>query len=251
MELIEPPRVNVADRLSDSARILPEVPAVVEAWGNRRSITFAELDRDADMLARGLVEIGVEPQLRMALLVKPSIKFVTLVFALLRSGATMILVDAGLGARNIVHCLQSTNPDGFVAIPIGQALRVIRRSAFPKAKINVTVGRRIFWGGKTFEGLANVGVLSDVPLPHTAANDSAAIVFTSGSTGPPKGVVYRHETFATQLTEIERVYDLKAGGVDLACFPLFGLFNVALGITTVLPDMDFSRPAAADPKKLL
>lgn len=249
-------RLNVADRLRQSAQQRPDASAIVEAWGSQRSITFAELDRDADLLARGLIEIGVEPQLRMALLVKPSIEFVTLVFALLRSGATMVLVDSGLGVKNIVRCLGSTEPDGFVAIPQGHLLRILKRKEFSNAKLNVTVGRRWFWGGETLESLrcsgkeASMGQ-GDSALPHTAADDPAAIVFTSGSTGPPKGVVYRHETFATQLAEIERMYGLEAGGVDLACFPLFGLFNVALGITTVLPEMDFSRPAAADPKKLL
>ncbi len=250
------PRVNVADRLAESASRTPDATAVVEAWGKRvggkgRSVTFAQLDQEADRLARGLVTMGVTPGMRLALLVKPSIEFVTLVFAMLRSGATMVLVDSGLGPKNIVRCLASTNPEGFVALPIGQLLRVVKRRHFPQAKLQVTVGRRWFWGGETLPGLARLGATSQANLPPTAADDRAAIVFTSGSTGPPKGVVYRHETFVTQLTEIERMYDLQAGGVDLACFPLFGLFNVALGITTVLPEMDFSRPAAADPKKLL
>lgn len=253
---MEFPRVNVADRLRQSAQQRPDAPAIVEAWGAQRSITFAELDRDADLLARGLIEIGVEPQLRMALLVKPSIEFVTLVFALLRSGATMVLVDSGLGVKNIVRCLGSTEPDGFVAVPQGHVLRILKRKDFPKARLNVTVGRRWFWGGETLDSLRRSGEdasrgQSSRSLPETTADDPAAIVFTSGSTGPPKGVVYRHETFATQLAEIEQMYGLTAGGIDLACFPLFGLFNVALGITTVLPEMDFSRPAAADPKKLL
>jgi acyl-CoA synthetase (AMP-forming)/AMP-acid ligase II len=88
-------------------------------------------------------------------------------------------------------------------------------------------------------------------LPHTTADDPAAIVFTSGSTGPPKGVLYTHGTFVTQCAMIQQQYDLRPGAVDLACFPLFGLFNVACAITTVLPEMDFSRPASCDPAKVL
>ena len=84
----------------------------------------------------------------------------------------------------------------------------------------------------------------------TTASDPAAIVFTSGSTGPPKGVLYTHRTFVTQCsTRSRRQYDIRPGDVDLACFPLFGLFNVACGVTTVLPEMDFSRPASCDPKE--
>lgn len=195
--------------------------------------------------------MGVRPVTRLALLVKPSVEFVTLVFALLRSGATMVLVDSGLGRKNIVRCLASTEPEGFVSIPLGHALRIIKRRELPKARLNVNVGPAWMPLGKPLAKLRAIGDSSSAELPHTTADDPAAIVFTSGSTGPPKGVVYRHETFATQLSEIQRMYDLAHGGVDLACFPLFGLFNVAMGITTVLPDMDFSRPAQADPKKLL
>lgn len=248
---MEKPRVNVADALHSAAAAAPERKALVEAWGAGRSITCQELDEQATILARGLIELGVQPGTRIALLVKPSIEFVTLVFALLRSGATMVLVDSGLGRKNIVRCLASTEPEGFVAIPLGHALRLVKRRKFPQARLNVNVGPTWLPLGKPLTRLYELGQRSNVELPHTSADDPAAIVFTSGSTGPPKGVVYRHETFTTQLAEIQRMYGLAAGGVDLACFPLFGLFNVAMGITTVLPEMDFSRPASADPKKLL
>ncbi|MEN1681311.1 MAG: fatty acid CoA ligase family protein [Planctomycetota bacterium] len=291
-------RVNVADRLAIHAAERPDATAVVAHDGRMRkdgqsirrrmaaganamfsSASFAYLNAEADALARGLVAMGVRPGHRLALLVKPGVEFVALVFALLRSGATMVLVDGGLGRKNIIRCLQSTQPDGFVAIPQGHALRVVKRKHFANAKLNVTVGRRWFWGGETLDSLRRLGeppasaggVIAACPpgadatgspaneseirnpqseIAPTGADDPAAIVFTSGSTGPPKGVVYRHETFVTQCDEIQRRYDLRPGAVDLACFPLFGLFNVACGVTTVLPRMDFSRPASCDPKQL-
>lgn len=251
------PRVNVADRLAEAARERPDAIALATPGkrGGWRTISLGELDSDATQAACGLAAMGVGPGKRIALLVKPGIDFVTLVFALLRTGATMVLVDAGLGRKNIVRCLASTEPDGFVAIPIGHALRVVKRKQFAKAKLNVTVGRRWFWGGETLESVKRLGESAirnpQSAIAHTTATDPAAIVFTSGSTGPPKGVLYTHETFVTQCAMIQAEYDIRPGDIDLACFPLFGLFNVACGVTTVLPEMDFSRPASCDPKKIL
>lgn len=260
-----PQRLNVADRLAEMAHKMPgriamACPAkwshgyqrLTKRSGNRyATITFAQLDADATTLARGLVAWGVAPGTRLALLVRPGIEFVTLVFALLRAGAVMVLVDAGLDRRNIVRCLSDVEPQGFVAIPAAQALRSLMPHRFRSAKWNITVGRRWFWVGLTLGQLRELGAESEAPLPDTQADDSAAILFTSGSTGPPKGVLYQHRTFATQASEIAAMYGIEPGGVDLACFPLFGLFNVALGVTTVFPEMDFSRPASADPERLL
>jgi acyl-CoA synthetase (AMP-forming)/AMP-acid ligase II len=250
--------VNVADRLAQIAEIMPTAVAVacpghgdVAGRHSYATCTFAELDRDATALARGFVELGVTPGLRLVLLVKPGIEFVKLVFALLRSGATTILIDPGMGRQHLVNCLASAEPQGFVAIPTAHVARLVYRRRFPTAKLNVTVGRRWFWGGETYAGLLKRGGKSNAQLPHTSASDPAAIIFTSGSTGPPKGVLYTHEMFETQVAEIQREYDLQPGGADLACFALFGLFNSALGITTVFPQMNFSRPASADPRKLL
>ncbi|MEX2170534.1 MAG: fatty acid CoA ligase family protein [Pirellulales bacterium] len=260
-----PDRLNVADRLAEMAHRMPGRIALAcpAKWshgyqrltkhsGNRyATITYADLDADATTLARGFVAWGVTPGTRLAMLVRPGIEFVTLVFALLRAGAVMVLVDAGLGRKNIFHCLSDMEPQGFVAISAAQALRTLMPRRFRGAKWNVTVGRRWFWGGLKLEQLRELGAESEAALPETHADDPAAIVFTSGSTGPPKGVLYHHRTFATQASEIAAMYGIEPGGVDLACFPLFGLFNVALGVTTVFPEMDFSRPASADPERLL
>jgi acyl-CoA synthetase (AMP-forming)/AMP-acid ligase II len=250
--------VNVADRLTQIAAALPDAVAIacpghgdVAGRHSYATCTFAELERDANSLARGLVDLGVTPGMRLVLLVKPGIEFVKLAFALLRSGATTVLIDPGMGKQHLVNCLAAVEPEGFVAISPAQAVRTILRKRFSRAKLNVTVGRRWFWGGTTYKQLLAAGEQSETRLPRTRAHDPAAIIFTSGSTGPPKGVLYTHEMFETQVAEIAREYDLQAGGADLACFALFGLFNSALGVTTVFPEMDFSRPASADPRKLL
>src|SRR5688572_27436811 len=136
--VVESKRLNVADRLHDVAATMPTAVAVVcprrlsPGYSIRRgtsgalysTTTFAQLDADAMRLARGLIAWGVLPGTRLALLVRPGIEFVTLVFALLRAGMVTILVDPGLGRRNLVRCLSDAEPEGFVAIPMAQAARL-------------------------------------------------------------------------------------------------------------------------------
>jgi acyl-CoA synthetase (AMP-forming)/AMP-acid ligase II len=245
--------VNVATRLTDIAALMPEALAVVKETGagNAPRASFAQLDTDATAIARGLVAMGVMPGTRLALLVPPGVAFVKLVFGLLRSGATTVLIDPGMGRRHLVQCLAAVEPKGFVAISPAQAVRRVLQHRFPQARHNVTVGRRWFWRGPTYRQLIARGQRSNASLPTTGANDPAAIIYTSGSTGPPKGVLYTHQMFDTQASQIRHQYAIQPGGVDLACFALFGLFNSVMGVTTVFPDMDFSRPATAAPRKLL
>jgi len=249
--------VNVATRMVAYAREMPDQPAVVMpqrrgTFGQQatRSISFRELDQTSDNIARGLREWGVEPGTRLALLVPPSIEFVTLVFALFKAGVVSILIDPGMGKRNLIDCLAAAEPEGFVAIPLVHAVRIAKRRRFPKSRFHVTVGRRWFWGGKTLDELQR-RTWCGPELAQTKSDDPAAIIFTTGSTGPPKGVLYRHGNFDQQVSQIQSHYAIEPGVVDLACFPLFGLFNAAMGVTTVIPDMDASRPARVDPQKVI
>jgi acyl-CoA synthetase (AMP-forming)/AMP-acid ligase II len=252
-----PKTVNVAARLTTMARAMPEAIAVVEPLdhdrrGKRRyrHVTFRELDEDSDRIARGLGEMGVPREARLALLVRPGIDFISLVFALLKARTVAILIDPGMGRRNLIHCLSEAEPDGFVAIPAVHAVRSLLGRRFRKARFNVTVGRRWFWGGTTLEQLRRGPRDGYEPAP-TAADDPAAIIFTTGSTGPPKGVLYRHGNFDAQVEQIRDFYGIEPGEIDLPCFPLFGLFNCAMGVTAVIPDMDPSRPARVDPAKIV
>ncbi len=249
---------NIANRLTTSAARWPDQIAVAQPNGRDstgqyryRTWTFSQLEREATAIANGLLAWGAQPGQRLVLMVRPSFEFIALTFGLMRAGIVVVLIDPGMGRSNIFRCLEEINPDGFVAIPIVQAIRVLKRRRFPNARFNVTVGgRRWLWGGKTYRELLALAPTAHCPLP-TAHSASAAIIFTSGSTGPPKGVVYEHSMFDAQVDLLRDFYGIEPGEIDLPGFPLFGLFNAAMGVTTVIPDMNPMQPARVDPVRIL
>lgn len=253
-----PDQVNIAERLRESARRYPHQKAVVFPAGRDSAgrvtyshLTFAQLDGESDRLASGLLKYGVQPGHRLVLMVKPSLEFISLTFALFKAGAVAVLIDPGMGRSNIFNCLETVEPHGFIAIPVVQAIRAFNRRRFSSARLNVTVGgRRWFWGGTTYRELVATSTSAFEPV-QTSATDPAAIIFTSGSTGPPKGVVYEHGMFDAQVRMLQEFYGIQPGEVDLPGFPLFALFNSAMGVTTVIPDMDPTKPAQVDPLKIL
>jgi olefin beta-lactone synthetase len=249
--------VNVGLRLSQSATANPNGLAIAEPQGRSadgkiryRTVTFRELDDDSNLLADGLRSLGARPGMRLVLMVPQSIEFISLVFAMFKVGVVTVLIDPGMGRRNILHCLAETEPEGFIAIPLVHALRTIMPSRFPRAKLNVTVGRRWFWRGTTLAALRARTAARFEPVA-TRGDDPAAIIFTTGSTGPPKGVLYRHENFDRQVTEIRDFYGIEPGEIDVSGFPLFALFNAGMGVTTIIPEMDPTRPASVDPRNIV
>jgi acyl-CoA synthetase (AMP-forming)/AMP-acid ligase II len=256
-----PPDGNIAARLRIVTAIAPGAIAIAEPDGPPKQdgsrsyalTTFGNLDQRTDAIARGLLAWGVKPGMRLVMLVPFGGQFIELVFALLKAGVVAVLIDPGMGRKHLVQCLSDAKPDGFVGIPKAQAIRTILRGRFPSAKWNVTVGRRWFWGGKTLEQMTELGKASksSISYPHIERSDEAAIIFTTGSTGPPKGVLYTHGTFHAQVDRIRERYDIHRGSRDLACFPLFGLFDAVMGVTTIIPDMDPTRPADVNPQRLV
>lgn len=251
--------LNIADRLTASAARWPNQIAVVQPAGRDstgkyryRTRTFSQLEDEATAIANGLLTWGVPPGQRLVLMVRPSFEFIALTFGLMRAGIVVVLIDPGMGRSNIFRCLEEINPDGFVAIPIVQAIRTIKRRRFPNARFNVTVGgRKWFWSGKTYSDLLAEGRKPKADRRDTVFQNPAAIIFTSGSTGPPKGVVYEHGMFDAQVDLLRDFYGIQPGEVDLPGFPLFGLFNAAMGVTTVIPDMNPTQPAQIDPARIL
>lgn len=188
---------------------------------------------------------GVRRGDRVMLMVRPSLAFVCLTFALFRLGAVVILIDPGMGYRNLLRCIGSVRPDFLVGIPAAVVFSHLFRHAFATVRRRITVTRR-----STATALA-VGVDAGPEGVRAGADDLAAIIFTTGSTGPPKGVQYTHGIFHTQLELIRDYYGIGPDDVDQPGFPLFGLFATALGARAIIPDMDPTRPAQVDPEKFV
>jgi len=248
-------RANIAGLLSDFAARHPERAAVRVARGSGarlafRDLGYGELESRSNRIARGLRERGLDVGDRLCLFVRPGAELVTLAFAALKAGAVPVLIDPGMGRRNLLACVERMKPRAFVGIPLAQALRRVFPAAFRTVELSVTVGPRWPWGGSSLAELLQER--DDSPFVEEVAPDrEAAILFTSGSTGPAKGVVYTHGIFAAQVEALKRLYGFESGEVDAACFPLFALFSPGLELTCVFPELDPSRPATCDPARIV
>ena len=249
--------VNVAHHLRSVAARAPYRRAVVYPAGrdylNRVAythLTYLQLDHESDCVAFGLEQAGISRGMRTILMVRPSIEFFTLVFAMFKVGCVPVVVDPGMGIARMLSCLQESRPEAMVGISAAHALRKLRPGYFKNIKHCVTVGRRWFWAGLRFPQL-RILPWQPFPIAETAGNELAAILFTTGSTGPAKGVEYTHGIFDAQIQLIRSRFSITEADIDLPTFPLFSLFDPALGMTAVIPDMDPIHPALVNPEKII
>ncbi len=231
--------MNIASRLIEFALKNPNKTAIIDARTDE-SITFGELEDKIARICHSLLELGFKPGSRTLLFVKPSLDFHALVFSLFKIGIIPVLIDPGMGRKNLLAAIKHTNPDGLIAEPIVHYMSYFFRSTFKSAKIKVwTSDIKKFLGSKRADEVAKVN-----------EHDPAAILFTSGGTGTPKGVVYTHHIFSKQTEKLQEMFGLTSDDVDLPGFPLFSLFTLAMGMTTLIPSMDPSKPGQCDPAKL-
>jgi acyl-CoA synthetase (AMP-forming)/AMP-acid ligase II len=213
------------------------------------ALTYADLDARSDAIAAGLARRGIARGTRTVVMVRPSPEFFLLMFALFKAGAVPVLVDPGIDKRALRQCLDEAAPDAFIGIPLAHLARRVLGWA-RSARVRITTGKRAWLADDTLARVEADGRGAPPQLADTAPDDVAAILFTSGSTGVPKGVMYRHRHFVAQAAMLRDALGIREGEVDFPTFPPFALFGPALGLTSIIPDMDATRPAQADPRRL-
>lgn len=225
--------------LSAQARLRPDATALVES--GRRSITFGELDVLADRYASGLARRGVRSGDRALYLLRPSIDGYAVFYALLRLGAVPVFIDPRLGLRPMLRCVETIRPRVALVVPLLRAFGMLARRPFAATELWLT----------SRDLRQCLGARGETPSRAVSPNAESHLPFTSGSTGAAKAVRYTHGMVRAQVELVHEVCGWHAGMTAVMCFAPFVPYALADGLTVVLPDMDFSQPAAARPNRIV
>jgi acyl-CoA synthetase (AMP-forming)/AMP-acid ligase II len=245
-------QLNVSSFLSSQAKKSPEAKAIVyplkpNFWSPKSyvDLSFSELDTMVDALMHQFLSSGVKCGTRVLLMVKPGLDLIQIVFALLKLGAVPVVIDPGMGLGRFFDCAKQSK----VSVMIGGTVAITLAKWFLRshacAKHAITVDAQFKAKLKKHLGAYRYDAF------EARADDLAAVLFTSGSTGKAKGVCYTHSMFYAQIQLIKEEYRIEPGEVDLPMLAVFALFNPALGMCTVVPEMNPSRPSKMNPKKIV
>jgi acyl-coenzyme A synthetase/AMP-(fatty) acid ligase len=213
-------------------------------------VTYRELEKTVSRYSFGLDHAGIKAGTRTLVMVPAGTDFFVLTFALFRIGAVPVMIDPGMGIKAMLSVLADLEPEAFIGTPKAHLLRLAFPHAFKKVKTKITTGPVCFRGAKKLKDLINDN-RGQYPTNSIDPNDMAAIFFTSGSTGPAKGVIYTSGMLKNQIEITKSQFNIGSDEIDLCTFPLLGLFALCHGNSSVIADMDMMHPAKLDPVKII
>jgi olefin beta-lactone synthetase len=245
-----PPDVGVGSR-PDDAGFRPVTAALAERAddeglayaGPDGTVSWRDLAARSELVAQHLVGSGMGPGARVALLVPPGADLLVATYGIWRAGGTVVVADAGLGPLALRRALRGATPTWAVGTP--RTLLASRALGLAPGARRAALGR---WPGAV--DLTGRTVTAPARLPDLAPDWVAAVVHTSGATGPAKPVRYTHGALAVQRDVVASSFAMSAGEAFTTSFAPFVVLGPALGVPCVLPDIDVRRPADLDHDRL-
>ena len=255
--------VTVGELLTRLAAALPDNEALVYDTAPR--YTFAALEREARVIARGLIALGIEQGERVVVWATNVPEWVVLQFALAKAGAILVTANTSLRARDIDYLLRQSEAATLVSI---RGFKEVDYIAELDA-IGATSGRLpglkrlLFIGADTPPGFTNydelrrlAGSVPDAALDQRArrigVDDVINMQYTSGTTGFPKGVMLSSRNIVNNGEALGRVLGYTAADRLCLCVPLFHCFGCVIGVLGAYTHGACLCPVEAfDPKRVL
>jgi olefin beta-lactone synthetase len=243
--------------LHAAAAAAPWVSAVTKVsfprWSDRPqydAIDFAALSARINAYENGLAAAGLRAAERVIMLVTPGADFLALSYAVMGRGAVPVFIDPGMGVDAVVACMREAQPTGFIGVPKAHLLRLKAAELFRSLRFCVVAGRVPLFGAMRLRDLLKPAGGPPAPIPRQA-DDPALVAFTSGGTGRPKGVIFTNRMLTEQLAVFRGQFGFRGGEQDLPLLPVFSLFTAALGVGSIFPPLDPSRPLSLVPKQII
>jgi acyl-coenzyme A synthetase/AMP-(fatty) acid ligase len=184
------------------------------------------------------------------MLVRPGVDFLALSYAVMGRGAVPVFIDPGMGVDAVVACMREAAPTGFIGVPRAHLLRLKAADVFRSLRFCVVAGRVSLFGATPLRRLRRPVAARPEPVSRQA-DDPALVAFTSGATGRPKGVVFTNRMLTEQLAVFRGQFGFRGGEQDLPLLPVFSLFTAALGVGSIFPPLDPSRPLSLVPAQII
>jgi acyl-CoA synthetase (AMP-forming)/AMP-acid ligase II/pimeloyl-ACP methyl ester carboxylesterase len=213
-----------------------------------RHMNYADMRSLIDRYHRGLVNLGLRQGDRVLFLVKPGIDFLALAYAVMAEGAVPVFIDPGIEKAHLFKAISDIKADIFIGTQKAHILRMIKKNLFAGIRFHVLAQD---WG---FSGGPNLSVLkrfASTPAPAQKYSEIGMIAFTSGATGVPKGVIFTQRMLIEQIRVFREEFGILPGGRDLPLLPIFSIFQLANGVTSVVAPLDPSAPLSLDPSKVV
>ncbi|MCT4641560.1 MAG: fatty acid CoA ligase family protein [Bacteriovoracaceae bacterium] len=244
--------MNLSDRISEHAISNRDKLAVICPSNNNSkyiSYTFLELENKINQFANKLTSLGVKKDDVVLIFIKPYIDFSAIIFACYKIGAVCTFIDPGMGRKKLLESISKSTASVLIGIKKVHIARMLFRSSFKDIKLFITTDRLGIFSHSIYKNLDKMS--SRFKSVDIENQKIGSLLYTSGGTGAPKPVIYTQKILMEQTKKLQNEFDLKPQDTDLAGFPLFALFTLSMGMSSVIPFMDPAAPAKADPQSLI